>query len=293
LDKQIQSIGFIGTGVMGKSMVQHLLKNNYRVSIYNRSKEKAQGLIEQGAVWCDTPKEVAHQAEIVLTIVGYPYDVEEVYFGSEGLLSNGRENSIFVDMTTSTPSLAQKIYEAAKQKGMQAIDAPVSGGDIGAKNGTLTIMVGGDEHTFTNVLPILSCFGQNIVYQGQAGSGQHTKMCNQIAIATNMIGVCEALVYAKRTGLDPETVLKSISAGAAGSWSLTNYVPRILSEDYAPGFFIKHFIKDMGIALEEAEKMNIPLHGLALAKKMYEELVEQGEENSGIQALIKYWDKIE
>lgn len=286
-------IGFIGTGVMGKSMVQHLLKNYFSVFIYNRSKEKALELIEQGAVWCDSPKEVAHQSEIILTIVGYPYDVEEVYFGNEGLLSNGRENSIFIDMTTSTPSLAKNIYQEGKKKGIQTVDAPVSGGDIGAKNGSLTIMVGGEEQTFKEILPILSCFGQNIVYQGQAGSGQHTKMCNQIAIATNMIGVCEALVYAKKAGLDPETVLKSISAGAAGSWSLSNYVPRILTGDYSPGFFIKHFIKDMGIALEEAEKMNLPLPGLALAKEMYEELAEHGEENSGTQALIKYWNQFE
>lgn len=288
-----KTIGFIGTGVMGKSMVLHLLKNDYPVYIYNRSKEKALELMEQGAIWCDSPKEVAHHANIILTIVGYPYDVEEVYFGNGGLLSNGKENSIFIDMTTSTPTLAKRIYEEGKKKRIQTIDAPVSGGDIGAKNGTLTIMVGGEEPTFTTIQPILSCFGQNIVYQGPAGSGQHTKMCNQIAIATNMIGVCEALVYAKRAGLDPETVLKSISAGAAGSWSLSNYVPRILAGDYAPGFFIKHFIKDMKIALEEAEKMNLPLPGLALAKQMYEELAEQGEENSGTQALIKYWNQFE
>jgi len=288
-----KTIGFIGTGVMGKSMVQHLLNNSHSVYIYNRSKDKALDLIENGAVWCESPKDVAQQADIIFTIVGYPYDVEEVYFGSDGLLPHGKFNSVFIDMTTSTPTLAKKIYEEGKKKGIQALDAPVSGGDIGAKNGTLTIMVGGDEQTFTDILPIISCFGQNIVYQGTAGSGQHTKMCNQIAIATNMIGVCEALVYAKKAGLDPEIVLKSISAGAAGSWSLSNYVPRILSGDYSPGFFIKHFIKDMKIALEEAEKMNLPLPGLALAKQMYEELAEQGEENNGTQALIKYWDQFE
>jgi len=288
-----KTIGFIGTGVMGKSMVQHLLNNHYSVYIYNRSKEKAIELMENGAIWCESPKEVAQQADIIFTIVGYPYDVEEVYFGSGGLLSNGKENSVFIDMATSTPTLAKKIYEEGKKNGIQALDAPVSGGDIGAKNGTLTIMVGGDEQTFADILPIISCFGQNIVYQGPAGSGQHTKMCNQIAIATNMIGVCEALVYAKKAGLDPETVLKSISAGAAGSWSLSNYVPRILADDYSPGFFIKHFIKDMKIALDEAEKMNLPLPGLALAKQMYEELAEQGEENNGTQALIKYWNQFE
>ncbi|MBS4172313.1 NAD(P)-dependent oxidoreductase [Bacillus sp. FJAT-49736] len=288
-----KSIGFIGTGVMGKSMVKHLLTKGYPVFIYNRSREKAVELVEQGAIWCKSPMEVAKNAEIIFTIVGYPYDVEEVYFGSNGLLENGKADSIFIDMTTSTPTLAKKIYEKAKEKEIHAIDAPVSGGDIGAKNGTLTIMVGGEEEVFHQILPVLSCFGQNIIYQGPAGSGQHTKMCNQIAIATNMIGVCEALVYAKKAGLNPETVLKSISSGAAGSWSLSNYVPRILAGDFAPGFFIKHFIKDMKIALEEAEKMNLPLPGLALAKKMYEELAELGEENSGTQALIKYWSEFE
>ncbi|MCM3453072.1 NAD(P)-dependent oxidoreductase [Heyndrickxia oleronia] len=283
-------IGFIGTGIMGKSMISHLLHAGYDVWIYNRTKEKAMELIEQGAHWCNTPKEVAKHSNVIITMVGYPYDVEEVYFGSEGLLENAQKNTIFMDMTTSTPTLAKRIDQAAKEKGLYSLDAPVSGGDIGAKNGTLTIMVGGSQEVYDKVLPILSCFGKNIVYQGEAGAGQHTKMCNQIAIATNMIGVSEALIYAKRAGLDPEKVLQSISAGAAGSFSLTTYAPRMLANDYSPGFFIKHFIKDMGIALEEAEKMDLELPGLALAKKMYDQLVELGEENSGTQALIKYWE---
>ncbi|MGE6258552.1 NAD(P)-dependent oxidoreductase [Heyndrickxia sporothermodurans] len=284
------SIGFIGIGIMGKSMVKHLMKEKYELFIYNRSKEKAVELLNNGAQWCESPKEVAQSAEIIFTMVGYPQDVEEIYFGSEGLLNNASDGVIFVDMTTSTPTLAQKIYHTANEKGLHSLDAPVSGGDIGAKNGTLTIMVGGDKEIFDKVSPILSCFGQNIIYQGDAGAGQHTKMCNQIAIATNMIGVSEAMVYAKNAGLDPVNVLISISAGAAGSFSLSKLAPRMLAEDYSPGFFIKHFIKDMGIALAEAEKMNLQLPGLELAKKIYDELAEKGEGNSGTQALIKYWE---
>lgn len=291
MSKKQLSIGFIGTGIMGKSMIKHLINANYEMFIYNRTKEKANELIEMGANWCSSPKEVAQKANVIITMVGYPHDVEEIYFGLEGLLSNAREEAIFLDMTTSTPTLAKKIYQAAKDKGMDALDAPVSGGDIGAKNGTLTIMVGGDKEAFEKVSPILACFGQNIVFQGEAGAGQHTKMCNQIAIATNMIGVSEAIVYAKKAGLDPENVLKSISAGAAGSFSLSNLAPRMLANDYSPGFFIKHFIKDMGIALAEAEKMNLELPGLSLAKKLYDQLAENGEENSGTQALIKYWEE--
>lgn len=290
MDTKQLSVGFIGTGIMGKSMVHHLLKENYEIFVYNRSKDKALELIKYGAIWCDTPKDVAKRADVVITIVGYPYDVEEVYFGADGLIAHARKGATLIDMTTSTPTLAKKIYDAAKEKNLHSLDAPVSGGDIGAKNGTLTVMVGGDKSIFEKVFPILSCFGQNIVYQGKAGAGQHTKMCNQIAIATNMIGVAEAIVYAKNAGLNPENVLKSISAGAAGSFSLSNLAPKMLVNDYSPGFFIKHFIKDMGIALEEAEKMNLHLPGLSLAKKLYDQLSEKGEENSGTQALIKYWE---
>jgi 3-hydroxyisobutyrate dehydrogenase len=285
--KKVKTIGFIGLGVMGKSMARNLLKVGYPLLVYTRTKEKANDLIEEGAVWKETVAALAKEADVVITMVGYPKDVEEVYFGEEGILANVKEGTYVIDMTTSTPSLAEKIYKAAKERNVYALDAPVSGGDIGAREGKLTIMVGGDEEVFVACKPIFEALGTNIVLQGKAGAGQHTKMCNQIAIATNMIGVCEALAYAKRAGLDPFKVLESISQGAAGSWSLSNLGPRMLSGDFKPGFYVKHFIKDMKIALEEAEKMNLQLPGLALAKSMYEELAKAGEENSGTQALYK------
>jgi len=281
--------GFIGTGVMGKSMAGHILSAGYPLIVYSRTKEKAQELLERGAKWGETPKQVAETASVIFTMVGYPSDVEEVYLGENGLISNGKPGSIFLDMTTSSPSLAEKIYQKAKNKGISILDAPVSGGDIGAREATLSIMVGGDKEAFEAVLPILKLLGTNIVYQGKAGAGQHTKMSNQIAIASNMIGVCEAIIYAKKAGLNPETVLQSIATGAAGSWSLSNLVPRMLKGDFEPGFYIKHFIKDMKIALEEAERMDMDVPGLALAKSLYEQLAERGEENSGTQALYKYW----
>ncbi|KFL17191.1 oxidoreductase [Geobacillus stearothermophilus] len=287
----MKTIGFIGLGVMGKSMARHLLKAGYPLLVYTRTKEKAEDLLQEGAVWKETVADLAREADVVITMVGYPHDVEQVYFGEGGILENARPGTYVIDMTTSTPTLAQSIYEAAKQKGIHALDAPVSGGDIGAREGTLTIMVGGDEDVFLACKPILERLGTNIVRQGGAGAGQHTKMCNQIAIATNMIGVCEAMAYAKRAGLDPFKVLESIAKGAAGSWSLSNLAPRMLSGDFAPGFYIKHFIKDMKIALEEAERMNLPLPGLALAKQLYEELAQAGEENSGTQALYKRYVK--
>lgn len=282
-------IGFIGIGVMGKSIAGHLLSAGFPVMVYTRTKAKAEDLLAKGATWAQTPKEIAEAANVIFTMVGLPSDVEEVYFGENGLIPNAKENTYLVDMTTSTPSLAVKIYHAAKEQGIHAIDAPVSGGDIGARDGKLSIMVGGDESDFIEIEPLLQKFGTNIVYQGQAGAGQHTKMCNQITIASNMIGVSEALVYAKNAGLDPEKVLKSITSGAAGSWSLTNLGPRMISEDFEPGFYIKHFIKDMKIALEEAEAMDINLPGLTLAKSLYQQLADEGEENSGTQALYKYW----
>ncbi|TLS34050.1 NAD(P)-dependent oxidoreductase [Geobacillus thermoleovorans] len=287
----MKTIGFIGLGVMGKSMARHLLKAGYPLLVYTRTREKAEGLLQEGAVWKETVADLARESDVVITMVGYPHDVEQVYFGEGGILENARPGTYVIDMTTSTPTLAQSIYEAAKQKGIHALDAPVSGGDIGAREGTLTIMVGGDEDVFLACKPILERLGTNIVRQGGAGAGQHTKMCNQIAIATNMIGVCEAMAYAKRAGLDPFKVLESIAKGAAGSWSLSNLAPRMLSGDFAPGFYVKHFIKDMKIALEEAERMNLPLPGLALAKQLYEELAQAGEENSGTQALYKRYVK--
>ncbi|KKB39172.1 NAD(P)-dependent oxidoreductase [Bacillus thermotolerans] len=286
----MRKIGFIGTGVMGKSMAQHLQQAGHQLFVYTRTKSKAEELISEGAVWCQTPAEAAQEAEVMFTIVGEPSDVEGVYFGEQGILAGSRPGQVVIDMTTSKPSLAVRIYEEAKKKKVDALDAPVSGGDIGAKNGTLAIMVGGNRSVYEKVLPLFNIIGENIVYQGEAGAGQHAKMSNQITVAGNMIGVCEALVYAREAGLDLENVLKSITTGAAGSWSLSNLAPRMLKEDYEPGFYIKHFIKDMKIAIEESERMGIRLPGLSLAKKMYEELSLKGESESGTQALIKYWD---
>jgi len=282
-------IGFIGIGVMGKSMARHLLSAGFPMVIYNRSKEKAEELVQNGAIWVSTPKEVTQQANVIFTIVGYPKDVEEVYLGEQGILTNGKPNTYVIDMTTSTPTLAVKIYEEAKRKGIHALDAPVSGGDIGAKEAKLSIMVGGEKEVFQELEPLFNILGTNVVYQGKAGAGQHTKMCNQIAIASNMIGVCEAIVYAKRAGLDPKKVLTSITSGAAGSWSLSNLAPKMIEGDFEPGFYIKHFIKDMKIALEEADAMGMETPGLSLAKRLYEHLAENGEENSGTHTLYKYW----
>ncbi|MFT9846440.1 NAD(P)-dependent oxidoreductase [Aneurinibacillus sp. REN35] len=284
-------IGFVGIGVMGKSMAGHLLNAGYRVHVYNRTKAKAEELVKQGAVWNDTVAALSAEADVIITMVGYPKDVEETYLGAEGILAHAKEDAHVIDMTTSSPLLARKIYEAAKEKNIHALDAPVSGGDIGAREARLAIMVGGDEAAFASMYPIFEKMGANIVHQGPAGSGQHTKMCNQIAIASGMIGVCEAMVYAKRAGLNPENVLKSIATGAAGSWSLSNLAPRMLQGDFAPGFYIKHFIKDMGIALEAAEEMGMMTPGLKLTKSLYDELAEKGEENSGTQALYKLIDE--
>ncbi|WP_026692215.1 NAD(P)-dependent oxidoreductase [Peribacillus kribbensis] len=283
------AIGFIGTGVMGSSMAGQLLKKGHPVVVYTRTKERAQELLDKGAQWAESPRAIAEQAQVVISIVGYPKDVEEVYLGEDGVVTNGREGTYLIDMTTSTPSLARKIYEEARKKGMHSIDAPVSGGDVGAKNASLSIMAGGDEEDFEFLKPIMEAMGNNVQYQGKAGAGQHTKMCNQIAIASNMIGVCEAIVYGEKAGLDPEHVLKSISSGAAGSWSLSNLAPRMIQGNFEPGFYIKHFIKDMKIALDESEKMGLELPGLSLAKSMYEKLAASGEENSGTHALYKYW----
>lgn len=284
-----EKIAFIGTGVMGKSIVQHLLNAQYEVHIYTRTASKAESLVEKGAVWHSTASEAVSHADVVFTMVGYPSDVEEVYFGETGIFSNLQQGAVVVDMTTSQPTLAKRIAQYADEHQFKSLDAPVSGGDVGAQNGTLSIMVGGEKAVFDALQPIFEVFGQNIVYQGAAGAGQHTKMCNQIAIATNMIGVAEALVYGKKAGLELETVLKSIEAGAAGSWSLSNLGPRMMKGDQAPGFYIKHFLKDMRIALEEAELMGLQLPGLELSKKLYDELVSEGMAENGTQALISYY----
>ena len=285
-----KKIGFIGTGVMGASIVVHLLNAGHDVTIYTRTKSKAEDLITAGAKWAETPAQASKEQDIVFTMVGYPKDVEEVYTGENGIFSAAKQGAIIVDMTTSEPTLAKKLYQEASDRGLQSLDAPVSGGDIGAKNGTLSLMVGGDKDVFEKMQPIFELFGQNIIYQGVAGSGQHTKMCNQIAIASGMIGVCESMAYGLKAGLTMEEVLRSITAGAAGSWSLSNLAPRMLKGNMEPGFYIKHIIKDMKIALDEAERMNLQLPGLTLAKSMYNQLLEEGYGDNGTQALIKYYE---
>ena len=284
-------IGFIGLGVMGTSMAAHLMAAGHSLTVFNRTREKAEGLIKRGAQWADTPGAVAAASDILISMVGYPHDVEKIYFGEGGILSAMKAGGYVVDMTTSSPKLARRLYEAAKEREIASLDAPVSGGDIGARNASLVVMVGGDRGAFDAVKSIFELLGRTIRYFGPAGSGQYAKMANQIAIASNMMGVCEAVVYAKRAGLDPAEVVETISGGAAGSWSLSNLAPRMLRGDYAPGFFIKHFIKDMGIALASAEEMHLDLPGLKLAKRLYDELSARGMEDSGTQALIRWYLK--
>lgn len=282
-------IGFIGTGVMGKSIVGHFLAAGHEVSVFNRTKSKTDELVAKGAVWKDTPAEVTTFSEIVFSMVGYPSDVEGIYYGEKGILSVDVTNKILIDLTTSTPTLAEKIYQTAKEKGAASLDAPVSGGDLGAQNGTLTIMVGGDQVAYDRVTPLFEIMGKSYSLQGAAGAGQHTKMANQIMIAGTMTGLTEMLVYAKAADLDVEKVLDTLSGGAAQNWSMTNYAPRILKADYSPGFFVKHFIKDLKIALDEAKKMQLDLPATKLATELYERLADQGFENDGTQALIKLW----
>ncbi len=286
-------IGFIGLGVMGNSMAGHLQNAGYALNVYNRTKERAQSLIDKGAKWQDSVADVAANSNIIITIVGFPHDVEEVYLGAEGIIANAEPGSLLIDMTTSKPNLAQQIANDAAARNIASVDAPVSGGDLGAKEARLSIMVGANEDAFERAKPVLEIMGKNIVLQGPAGSGQHTKMCNQIAIASLMIGVVEAMEYAKQSGLEPFTVLKSIESGAAGSWSLSNIAPRALKEDFAPGFYVKHFIKDMGIAIDSAREMNLDLPGLLLAKKLYDKLAELGYENDGTQALFRLYNESE
>lgn len=287
----MRKIGFIGIGVMGKSMVRNLMKNGYEVSVYNRTKEKAQEVVKEGAVWCEDVKSCARGKDAVITIVGYPEDVKEVYFGENGILENADKGTVVIDMTTTSPKLSVEIYEEAKKRGIYAIDAPVSGGDVGAKNGTLSIMAGGDKEAFDKCQDIFKCMGTTIIYEGRAGNGQHTKMANQIAIAGAVSGVCEAITYAKGAGIDVQTMLDSISEGAAGSWQMSNMAPRMVKGDFDPGFYIKHFIKDMKIAKEEAEDENIDLKVLDTVLKMYETLEENNMGDLGTQGLLKYYEK--
>ncbi|MSR32953.1 MAG: NAD(P)-dependent oxidoreductase [Gemmataceae bacterium] len=279
-------IGWIGAGVMGRSMCGHLLKGGYTGIVYTRSKEKAADLISAGASWAASPMEVAQQADVIFSIVGFPKDVRQVLLGENGALSGARPGAILVDMTTSEPSLAVEVHTAAKAKGVHSLDAPVSGGDIGARNAALSIMVGGDPSIMEAVRPLFECMGKTIVHQGGPGCGQHTKMVNQILIASGMIAICEAMLYGYKSGLDLKTVMQSVSVGAAGSWSLNNLGPRIIDRNFEPGFFVEHFIKDMGIALAEAERMNLCLPGLALAKQLYEAVRAQGYGRKGTHALM-------
>jgi 3-hydroxyisobutyrate dehydrogenase len=271
---------------MGSAMCGHLLAAGYPVGVFNRTRERAEPLVEAGAAWRSSPAEVAADADVVFTMVGFPSDVREVVLGEDGVLAGARAGSVLVDMTTSEPALAGEVHEAAREKDVEALDAPVSGGDVGARNGTLVVMVGGEEAAFERVQPLFRTFGQTIVHEGGPGAGQHTKMMNQVAIASGMIGVCEALLYAYRAGLDVERALDTISGGAAGSWSLTNYAPRILRGDFAPGFKVDHFIKDLGIALAEAARMDLALPGLALAHQLYVAVRAQGHGQLGTHSLV-------
>lgn len=279
-------VGWIGTGVMGSSMVGHLIAAGYSATVYTRTKEKAEPLIAKGAKWAASPKELAAQSDVIFSIVGFPSDVREVLLGDNGALAGAKAGTVLVDMTTSEPSLAREVYEAAKAKGVYSVDAPVSGGDIGAKNAALSIMIGGDKDVVEAVTPLFQAMGKTIVHQGGPGSGQHTKMVNQILISTGMIGVCEALLYGYKAGLDLPTVLQSVGPGAAGSWSLTNLGPRMMNNNFDPGFFVEHFIKDMGIAITESKRMGLSLPGLALAEQLYLSVKAKGWGRNGTHALL-------
>jgi 3-hydroxyisobutyrate dehydrogenase len=278
-------IGWIGTGVMGSSMAGHLLKAGFAVTAFNRTKSKAEPLLAQGATWAQNPRAVAVASDVVFAIVGFPSDVREVFLGPEGALAGSKPGNILVDMTTSEPMLAVEIAQAAKAKGVYCVDAPVSGGDVGAKNATLSIMVGGENDVVEGLSPCFQAMGKTIVHQGGPGAGQHTKMVNQILIAANMVGVCEALLYGFKAGLDLPTVLQSVGSGAAGSWSLSNLGPRIMNDNFDPGFLVEHFIKDMGIALSESRRMGLALPGLALAHQLYVAVKAQGYGRNGTHAL--------
>jgi 3-hydroxyisobutyrate dehydrogenase len=279
-------VGWVGTGVMGRSMCGHLLADGYQVVLSTRTRAKAEELLQRGAAWADTPAAVAERSDVVFTMLGYPSDVRQVVLGEAGLLEGSREGTILVDMTTSEPSLAVEIAEAARPLGVRVLDAPVSGGDVGAQRGELSIMVGGEPEVLDAVRPCLELMGRTVVHQGGHGAGQHTKLVNQTLIAGNIVAVCEALLYGYRAGLNLEDVLRSVSTGAAGSWTLSNLGPRMLAGDYAPGFYVEHFLKDLRMALAEAERMHLALPGLALAHQLYVALEAQGHAKSGTQALV-------
>lgn len=281
-------IGFIGLGNMGRHMAGHLLNAGHSLFVHNRSRNQADEWIARGAVWCATPGELAAQVDVVITMVGYPHDVEQVYLGEGGILARAQQ-ALLIDMTTSSPELAERIAAAAGKAGCRSLDAPVSGGDIGARDAKLSIMVGGDAAVFDEALPILQLMGANVVLQGPPGAGQHTKMCNQIVIASTLMGVSEGMAYAKKSGLNPETVLQSIGGGAASGFQLTVQGNKMIAGDFAPGFYIEHFVKDLGIALAEAQRMHLVLPGLIQARQLFMGLVEQGHGRLGTQALIKHY----
>lgn len=283
-------VGFVGLGVMGQSMAGHILNAGYELHVYNRTKSKAEKITSKGAVWEDTVVELTTKCNVIITIVGFPADVENVYLGDKGILNHATKGTIVIDMTTSSPDLAENIYEKAKEKGIDSLDAPVSGGDLGAQNASLSIMVGGDRKAFDKAFPLFEVMGKNIVLQGKSGSGQHTKMANQIAIAAGVVAVCESIAYAKKSGLDPEIVLKSIGQGAAGSWSLNNLGPRMIAGNNDPGFYIKHFIKDMNIAATSSKNLGLSTPGLDLTLSLYKKMAKMGYENSGTQALFKLFE---
>lgn len=287
----MKNIGFIGVGVMGKSMVRNLMKAGYELSVYTRTKSKVEDIIEEGARWCDTVADCVKGQEAVITMVGYPQDVREVYFGEQGIIASAIPGTYVIDMTTTSPKLSAEIYEKAKMAGIHAVDAPVSGGDVGARQGTLSIMAGGDKEDFDACLELFKSMGKTIIYEGKAGNGQHTKAANQIALGGAIAGVCEAITYARAAGLDVQTMLDSISQGAAGSWQMNNMAPRMLREDFDPGFFIKHYIKDMKIALEESDARELTLPVLMEVLDMYKTLDEKGMGDLGTQALIKYYEE--
>lgn len=280
-------IGWIGTGVMGASMCGHLMDKGFPATIYSRTRAKAEPLLDRGADWADSPKAVAEQSDVVFSIVGFPSDVRQVLLGENGVLEGSAAGKAIVDMTTSEPSLAVEIYEAAKAKGVHALDAPVSGGDKGAKEGILSIMIGGEQAAFEALKPCWDAMGKTVVHQGPAGCGQHTKMVNQTLIAGGMISVCEALIYGHKAGLNLETVMQSVASGAAGSWSLSNLGPRIIANNFDPGFFVEHFVKDMGIALAESRRMGLSMPGLALAEQLYQSVQAKGWRKDGTHALTK------
>jgi 3-hydroxyisobutyrate dehydrogenase len=285
-------IGWIGTGLMGNPMVRHLLNAGYKVNVQNRTKSKAQNLIDMGCTWYDTHAEIAANSDVIVTIIGSPKDVEACYFGKEGIFKGIKSGAILIDMTTTKPSLAIRIAEEAAKHNARSVDAPVSGGEVGAVNGTLSIMAGGEKEVVQSVLPIFETVGENIVYQGAAGAGQHTKMCNQITIAGTIIGVCEGLIYGKKAGLDLNTMLESISKGAAGCWSLDVLAPKLVRSGYSPGFSVDNFVKDLNIALEEADAMQLSLPGLALVKQLYVTIQAMGKGSSGNQSLYLALEKL-